>query len=177
VPEDPEVVNKPPSQDLDALIRIFENSTWREMHLIGEGIDLFLSKDPNARRPAQAATAVPSGTATAALPSGAPVAQAIAPAVIAPSTSSLPAPSVPAHWVTVRAPCLGTFYSSPKPGAAAFVSLGQQVTADTELCLVEVMKLFTSVRAGVNGTVQRMLVEDATLVEFDQPLFYIELHD
>jgi acetyl-CoA carboxylase biotin carboxyl carrier protein len=175
-------VNKPPSQDLDALIRIFENSTWREMHLIGEGIDLFLSKDPNARRPAQAATAVPSGTYAAAPPPGGPVAPPIAPAVIAPSTSSVSAPSVsapsvPANWVTVRAPCLGTFYSSPKPGAPAFVSLGQQVTADTELCLVEVMKLFTSVRAGVSGTVRRMLVEDATLVEFDQPLFYIEPHD
>ncbi len=175
-------MTKPPHQDLDALIRIFENSTWREMHLIGEGIDLFLSKDPNARRPAQAATAVPSGTYASALPPGGPVAQPIAPAVVAPSTSGVPAPSVPdpsvpANWVTVRAPCLGTFYSSPKPGAAAFVSLGQQVTADTELCLVEVMKLFTSVRAGVSGTVRRMLVEDATLVEFDQPLFYIEPHD
>ncbi len=168
-------MNKPPHQDLDALIRIFDNSTWREMHLVGEGIDLFLSKDPNARRPAPAGTSVPSGTP--AMPLAAPVAQPSAAPVIAPSTSSVPAPSVPANWVTVRAPCLGTFYSSPKPGAPAFVSLGQEVTADTELCLVEVMKLFTSVRAGVNGTVQRMLVADATLVEFDQPLFYIETHD
>jgi acetyl-CoA carboxylase biotin carboxyl carrier protein len=178
------------TSDLDALIRIFDHSTWREMHVIGEGIDLFLSKDPNARRPAPAASAVPDGPQ--AMPVEARVAQPSAPPVFAPSASTAPAasaaaanaagsnapaPSVPAHWVTVRAPCLGTFYSSPKPGAAAFVSMGQPVTADTELCLVEVMKLFTTVRAGVNGTVRRRLVADATLVEFDQPLFFIEPHD
>ena len=165
-------MKKPQHEDIDALIRIFNDSTWREMHLTGEGIDLFLSKDPDARRPSQAATAVPRATSATAMPVAAPVAQPMAPPVSAPLTSG-----VPAHWVTVRAPCLGTFYSAPKPGAAAFVSLGQKVTADTELCLVEVMKLFTSVRAGIKGTVQRMLVADATLVEFDQPLFYIEPHD
>ena len=74
----------------------------------------------------------------------------------------------------MRAPNLGTFYRSPKPGAAPYVSVGQTVGADTEVCLIEVMKLFTSVPAGVAGAVRKVLVEDAELVEYDQPLFLIE---
>ncbi len=74
----------------------------------------------------------------------------------------------------MRAPNLGTFYRSPKPGAAPYVTVGQTVGADTEVCLIEVMKLFTSVLAGVGGAVRRVLVEDAELVEYDQPLFLIE---
>ena len=74
----------------------------------------------------------------------------------------------------VRAPNLGTFYRAPKPGAPPYVAVGQKVEASTEVCLIEVMKLFTSVRAGVTGTVREVLAEDAQLVEFDQPLFLIE---
>ena len=60
-------------------------------------------------------------------------------------------PEAPAHWVAVRAPNLGTFYRAPKPGAAPYVSVGQKVDAETEVCLIEVMKLFTYVLAGVSG--------------------------
>ena len=74
----------------------------------------------------------------------------------------------------VRAPNLGTFYRAPKPGAPPYVSLGQRVEAETELCLIEVMKLFTSVPSGVRGTVKQILVEDSQLVEFGQPLFVID---
>ena len=58
----------------------------------------------------------------------------------------------------VRAPNLGTFYRAPKPGAAPYVAIGQKVEAETEVCLIEVMKLFTSVCAGVAGTVREVLV-------------------
>lgn len=161
-------MKKPHHKDIDALIQLFDSSTWREMHLTGEGIDLFVSKDPSARRP------LPPGTATAtAMSAAAPATTAPSPPVAAEAVTPRQ-DSVPPHWIAVRAPCLGTFYSAPKHGAAAFVSVGQKVSAETELCLVEVMKLFTSVRAGVAGTVQQVLVPDAALVEFDQPLFYIE---
>ncbi len=75
---------------------------------------------------------------------------------------------------TVRATTLGTFYRAPKPGAPPYVSVGDKVDADTEICLLEVMKLFTAVRAGVAGIVREILVRDSEVVEFDQPLFLIE---
>ncbi|MBQ0828241.1 hypothetical protein J5Y05_17330 [Streptomyces sp. RG38] len=73
----------------------------------------------------------------------------------------------------MRAPLLGTLYRSPKPGEPPFVEVGDRVEADSALCIVEVMKLMNSVTAGVAGEVSRILVPDAELVEFDQPLFVV----
>ena len=81
----------------------------------------------------------------------------------------------PAGHVTIRAGSLGTFYMAPKPGAKPYVEIGQRVQPDTDVCVIEVMKLFTSVQAGVTGVVRQVLVKDAELVEFDQPLFLIEV--
>ena len=66
---------------------------------------------------------------------------------------------------------MGTFYRSPKPGAPVFVDVGSDVTPDTDLCLVEVMKLFTAVRAPVVGRIHAVLAEDGQMVEVGQPLF------
>ncbi len=164
-------MSKISERDIESLLELFDRSDWRELHVWGEGIDLFLSKDPHARRPeartggaAAARTAAPQIDAQAAGPEPAR----------ADASAARPPADVPAHWLPVRAPCLGTFYLAPKPGAPPFVALGQRVTPETEMCLVEVMKLFTTVRAGVTGIVRKLLVADAELVEFDQPLFYVE---
>jgi biotin carboxyl carrier protein len=97
-----------------------------------------------------------------------------APAAAAPLTSSEPNEDIAENWIAVKAPNLGTFYRSPKPGADPFVELGDKVSPETEICLLEVMKLFTAVSAGVSGTVRKICAEDAELVEGEQVLFYIE---
>ncbi|MCB1748539.1 MAG: acetyl-CoA carboxylase, biotin carboxyl carrier protein, partial [Gammaproteobacteria bacterium] len=81
---------------------------------------------------------------------------------------------IPAGMVAVRAPNLGTFYRSPKPGAPPYVEVGQKVSADTEVCLIEVMKLFTPVKAGVDGTVREICASDAQMVEYEQVLVIVE---
>lgn len=163
--------------DISSLVELFAASHWDELHVEIDGLHLFLSTDPNARL----ASSVP-------LPSTTPVtteAQARSVTREPPVTfaaqgaqSSVPAGgapvAVPANWVAVTAPNLGTFYRAPKPGAAPFVEEGQTVEAGRELCLIEVMKLFTSVKAEVAGTVRRVCVKDAQLVEFGQTLLYIE---
>jgi acetyl-CoA carboxylase biotin carboxyl carrier protein len=163
-------------KDIEALIETFDNSDWRELHLRIGGFEIFLSKTPTPPNPG----------VTPALPAAdpAPVVAMQGSGSVAPSRSEKhPAASggaptavrdAPPHWVAVRAPNLGTFYRAPKPGAAPYVSIGQKVDAGTEVCLIEVMKLFTSVLAGAAGTVRRVLVQDAELVEYDQPLFLIE---
>jgi acetyl-CoA carboxylase biotin carboxyl carrier protein len=75
--------------------------------------------------------------------------------------------------VAVRATISGTFYRAPSPGADAFCKVGDRVRPDTTLGLIEVMKLFTSVQAGVGGTVLRIVPENGTLVEPGQPLVLI----
>ena len=103
--------------------------------------------------------------AVVATPANAPVvAPAPQPAVAAPS-------ALPAGATIVPAPNLGTFYRAPKPGAANYVEVGSKVAAGEELCLIEVMKLFTAVRADESGTVHSVLVEDGAMVEGGQPLF------
>ena len=92
----------------------------------------------------------------------------------APARAAAVAQEVPAHWVAVSAPNLGTFYRSPKPGAPPFVEVGMRVEAATDVCLLEVMKLFTTVKAGHGGTVRRVCVNDADMVEHGQTLFYID---
>jgi len=93
----------------------------------------------------------------------------------APAPATAPAAAnVPEGATIVAAPYLGTFYRSPKPGAPAYVELGSDVTAESELCLVEVMKLFTAVRAGVAGKVVAILASDGDLVQAGQPLFAVK---
>lgn len=161
-------MSTPTPRDVEALMELFERSDWKELDLRMDGFELYLSKDPARRRSGHAAPAVVAGPASAA------VAVAAAPAVPVAAAAPAAAASVPAHWVAVKAPNLGTFYRAPKPGAAPYVEIGQTVTADTEVCLIEVMKLFTSVRAGVAGTVRSVVVQDAEMVEHDQVLLYIE---
>lgn len=154
--------------EIATLIDLFNASSWDELHVEFDGLQLFLSTDPQAR--------LASGPAP--VPAVSPVAATVAPAHAAASApaarSAAASGDVPAHWVAVKAPNLGTFYRSPKPGAAPFVEIGQAVEASTEICLLEVMKLFTAVQAGAGGTVRRICAEDAEMVEHDQILFYIE---
>ncbi len=151
-------------QDIEALLETFEASSWSELRLKIDGLEVFVSKTPGAL-PNLSVRGDIAGAGPAL--AGPPPAQAQQPAA---ATTAL----IPEGWVAVRAPNLGTFYRAPKPGASPYVTIGQRVEPATELCLIEVMKLFTSVAAGVPGVVRRILVEDTQLVEFDQALFLIE---
>ena len=110
-----------------------------------------------------------------------PVAIGVAPAA-APAAAPKPAPApaapkaaaIPAGHLAVTAPLLGTFYVAPEPGAPPFVQVGQQVTEDTTCGLIEVMKVFNSVRAGVKGTIVEVVAPNGGFVEFGQPLFIVK---
>ena len=75
----------------------------------------------------------------------------------------------------VPSPLVGSFYRSPSPDADPFVSEGDRVDEDTILCIVEAMKVMNEITAGVSGVVREILVENGSAVEFDQPLFKIEI--
>lgn len=68
---------------------------------------------------------------------------------------------------------MGTFYARPEPTAPPFVRVGDRVTPDTVVCLIEAMKIFNEIKAGVHGIVHAVLAEDGQLVEYGQPLFLI----
>lgn len=101
-----------------------------------------------------------------------------APAPVPAPVGASPAPAATSQPVdgalAVKAPMLGTFYASPKPGEAAFVQVGDRVEPDTVLCIVEVMKLMNSVHAGVRGRVVAVHAGNGDLVEFGQTLFSLQ---
>lgn len=114
---------------------------------------------------------VPKPTAAVAV-APAPVA-APAPVVAVPVAAATPVAAAIPAGNTVKAPMVGTFYSSATPGTPAFVSIGQQVKVGDVLGVIEAMKMFNQVEAEVAGTVQAILVENGQSVEFDEPMFVI----
>ena len=159
-------------QDIEALLETFDNSPWQEMRLKVEGLELFLSKTPGAIAHSAAGA---SSNRSYAVPHGArDSARRAAACNLGRARPSPRPPTFPIIGSRCARRTSGRSIASPKPGAAPYVTVGQTVGADTEVCLIEVMKLFTSVLAGVAGAVRRVLVEDAELVEYDQPLFLIE---
>src|SRR5687767_12766157 len=84
------------------------------------------------------------------------------------------APAVAEGLVPITAPLLGTFYVAPEPGAPPFVQVGSAVTEDTTVGLIEVMKVFNSVRANVNGTLVQVVAQNGQFVEYGQTLFLVK---
>ncbi|MGH7810025.1 MAG: acetyl-CoA carboxylase biotin carboxyl carrier protein [Candidatus Binatia bacterium] len=108
-----------------------------------------------------------------------PAAPGVAPVAAPKPTPAAAAPApkpatIPDGHVANIAPLLGTFYVAPEPGAPPFVQVGQQVTEDTTVGLIEVMKVFNSVRAAVNGTITEVVVQNGGFVEFGQTLFIVK---
>ena len=76
--------------------------------------------------------------------------------------------------IPIKAPMLGTFYSAPKPGAPPFVEVGRPVSEDDSVCIIEVMKLFNTVKANVRGRIAKICAENGQMVEYQQTLFLVE---
>jgi acetyl-CoA carboxylase biotin carboxyl carrier protein len=126
--------------------------------------------------PLPIAGAAPQPVALNAAPSTAPAAAkpAVAPAPASFAPAAKAAAIVPEGMLAITAPLLGTFYIAPEPGAPPFVTVGQQITEDTTCGLIEVMKVFNSVRATVAGTIVDVVAQNGQFVEFGQPLFIVK---
>jgi len=108
----------------------------------------------------------------------APLIQAAAPVATAP-TAPVATPAVPAvedtsNYITVKSPMIGTFYRSAGPDKPMFVNVGDEIGAGKVLCIIEAMKLFNEIESEVSGRIVKILVDNASPVEYDQPLFLVE---
>ena len=110
-----------------------------------------------------------------------PVAAPVAPAVpvATPATAKeaeAPAPAASGkRTLEIKSPIVGTFYRSPGPDKPAFVKVGDTITSGTVVCIIEAMKLFNEIESDASGTIVKILVEDASPVEYDQVLFLVEV--
>ena len=146
------------------LVRVAEESGVGEIVVEEEGCRIAVRMPGSGAAPVAAPTTVESRGAHAAAE------KVEAPAA---STGEVARPS---NWYCVTAPMVGTFYAAPAPGEPPFVSVGDEVSANQTLCIVEAMKLMNEIPAAEMGTVREVCLEDATPVEFGTPLFYIEPH-
>lgn len=106
----------------------------------------------------------------------APMPVAAAPAPVA---SAAPAPAAPvanenANLITIKSPMIGTFYRSASPDKPAFVNVGDKIGPGNVLCVIEAMKLFNEIESEVSGKIVKILIDDASPIEYDQPLFLVE---
>lgn len=111
-----------------------------------------------------------------------PVAQAMPQAQSAPAAPSAPAAqSAPAaaaddnsKYITIKSPIIGTLYRKPSPDKAPFVEVGSSISKGDVVCVIEAMKLFNEIESEVSGKIVKVLVDDSSPVEFDQPLFLVD---
>jgi acetyl-CoA carboxylase biotin carboxyl carrier protein len=160
------------------IIGLVAQTELAEVELEYHGVKLRIKRYPDAPAPAVSyelpAVQPKQAPATAYAPQQ-PVAAAAPPA----EAQAAPAPAVvaaPAAKTTViRSPMIGTFYRSPGPGKDVFVNEGDTIKPGQTLCIIEAMKLFNEIEAEVAGKIVKILVANATPVEYDQPLFEVEL--
>lgn len=107
--------------------------------------------------------------APVAIPAAAP-----APAPVATPAAPAAAPAENSNLITIKSPMIGTFYRSPGADKDPFVSVGQTINTGDTVCIIEAMKLFNEIESEISGKIVKVLVDDATPVEYDQPLFLVE---
>lgn len=113
------------------------------------------------------------GMRPASFPPAAKPAPVLAASTTPAKETAAPEPALAEGVVAIRSPMLGTFYRASSPGEKPFTEVGERVKADDTVCLIEVMKLFNSIRAGVDGTVVGIAVENGSLVEYNQAVILI----
>jgi acetyl-CoA carboxylase biotin carboxyl carrier protein len=111
---------------------------------------------------------------TATIPAAATAAAAPTPVAAAPVAAAAPAVIESDNYITIKSPMIGTFYRSASPDKPSFVNVGDEIKAGQVLCVVEAMKLFNEIEAEISGRIVKVLVDNASPIEFDQPLFVVE---
>ncbi len=151
--------------DLERLGRLVE---LMESHQLTE-VDLQTGDHKiKLRRGPETVYAAPAAAPVYAAPAAAPV--AAAPAGSVPAASATDGPNI----VTIKAPMVGTFYNRPNPKAEPFVKVGQRISPDTVICIIEAMKVFNEIPAEISGTVVAVLIDSEQPVDFGRPLFKVD---
>ncbi|WP_420146492.1 acetyl-CoA carboxylase biotin carboxyl carrier protein [Spirosoma sp.] len=158
------------TQDIQQLIDFISQSGLDEVNI--ETNDLKISVKRYGSGAPAATASVPAPVASAAVPAA--QTQPVAPtAVSAPTPVAAPKADT-SNYVTIKSPMIGTFYRSSNPETPAFIEVGDTISEGKVVCIIEAMKLFNEIESEVSGRIVKVLVENATPVEYDQPLFLVE---
>ncbi|MBX5439533.1 MAG: acetyl-CoA carboxylase biotin carboxyl carrier protein [Thermoflavifilum sp.] len=162
-------------KQIQELIKLVSKSNISELSIEQENFKITIKqKDHTGEGAPLIQPAYPMATSVAAMPS----APLPVPAPAAPQPAAQPPAAAQAskeeNYLTIKSPMIGTFYRSPSPDKPPFVNVGDEVKPGQVVCIIEAMKLFNEIESEVSGRIVKVLVEDASPVEFDQPLFLVE---
>ncbi|MBI2729747.1 MAG: acetyl-CoA carboxylase biotin carboxyl carrier protein [Sphingobacteriales bacterium] len=152
-------------KQIQELIKMVNKSNLSEVTIEEKGFRLTIKQKEDNVTQVMAAAPV---YAPAPAPAAAPAAAAATPA---------PAPKAEAktdNLITIKSPMIGTFYRRPSPDKPIFTEVGDEVTPGKVVCIIEAMKLFNEIESEVKGKIVKVLVEDQSPVEYDQPLFLVD---
>jgi len=152
-------------KQIQELVKLINKTNIGEITIEEEGVKITVKQKKDPVQHIVAGTAA-HAYAPAAAPAPAPVA-----AVSAPKPAAEPKAD---NLVTIKSPMIGTFYRQAGPGKPIFASVGDEVTPGKVVCIIEAMKLFNEIESEVKGKIVKVLVEDASPVEYDQPLFLVD---
>ncbi len=157
-------------KEIQALIKFVSTSGVDEVEISQKDFKIAIKKNQTAATAQIVHTAVaqPATMPISAVPVAAP-----APSAIAPETAA-PAVAKSDNLITIKSPMVGTFYRTPNPDSPSFVNVGDDVKPGKVVCIIEAMKLFNEIESEISGKIVKVLVDNATPVEYDQPLFLVE---
>ncbi|MGB0403081.1 MAG: acetyl-CoA carboxylase biotin carboxyl carrier protein [Salibacteraceae bacterium] len=157
--------------EIQALIKFVAKSGVSEVELEMDDVKLLIKTPPKGVKAVE--TTVVQAPPMVSMPAQAPVAAAPAPAAV-----EAPAPAAKevenSNYIEVKSPMIGTFYRSSAPDKPVFVNVGDDIKPGDVTCIIEAMKLFNEIESEISGKIVKILVDDATPVEYDQPLFLID---
>ena len=157
-------------KDIQTLIKFVSQNAVDEVEINRKDFKLLIKKNPQQIVTAQVQAPAPQAT----------IAAAPAPAPAAPAADSVPAAAPAAevanasNFIEIKSPMVGTFYRSANPESPAFVNVGDEVAPGKVVCIIEAMKLFNEIESEIKGKIVKVLVDNASPVEYDQPLFLVE---
>jgi acetyl-CoA carboxylase biotin carboxyl carrier protein len=160
-------------KQIQELIKTINKSNISELS-IEEGDFKIVIKQENVSQPQFYSAPQPM---PAPMPMPAPAPQQSAPAqqpAPAGEKPAAPASAGNANLITIKSPMIGTFYRSPSPDKPVFINVGDEIKVGQVLCIIEAMKLFNEIESEVNGRVVKVVADDSSPVEYDQPLFIVE---
>ncbi|MCE7067328.1 acetyl-CoA carboxylase biotin carboxyl carrier protein [Dyadobacter sp. CY326] len=156
------------TKEIQKLIDFIAQSGLDEVNI--ETTDLKIK----VKRYGSAPTASLSSSPAAPAPSYAPATPTTAVTHSAPTEPTVSSPTSPSNLITIKSPMIGTFYRASSPETPAFANIGDEINPGKVVCVIEAMKLFNEIESEISGKIVKVLVENATPVEFDQPLFLVE---
>jgi len=158
-------------KEIQQLIKFVSQNSVDEVEINRKDFKLLIKKNPAQVTTAQVVTAAPVAAPAPAAPATAPVQTQTA--ADAAAKDSAPADSN-SDLIEIKSPMVGTFYRSSNPESPSFVNVGDEVSPGKVVCIIEAMKLFNEIESEVKGKIVKVLVDNASPVEYDQPLFLVE---